>query len=336
LIIAAVSLGQANFDVQGPVCTGTPPSPCGASGDAEGISWNGNMGQYNGTVLHPCFDTASGAGMPVSGPQYLRVICANTGNGLIPQGGPIPAGYGSQDVYVPIPAGATLVSFSWDFYENDFGGGTFNDACSIDVIGACGGASLAQYVYADGYTAYVGMTSAGCEPGVAVEIAPAGPQVVSNAVLPAGSLYLRLRAANGGDNGYNGTLAVDNVTFGFGAVPCSLNFTSPNGPGSIKVDHTPCPQLAGAVYFMAFTFAPGAYPNGWWFGLDISLVDLINWYNMGYPFTGSLDGTGAASFGPTGPGFLPSGFQFWSVSTQWAPGFANFLLAYPPKTYTIP
>ena len=46
--------------------------------------------------------------MPVSGPQYLRVICANTGNGLIPQGGPIPAGYGSQDVYVPIPAGAVM------------------------------------------------------------------------------------------------------------------------------------------------------------------------------------------------------------------------------------
>src|SRR5262249_50687120 len=117
-------------------------------------------------------------------------------------------------------------------------------------------------------------------------------------------------------------------------VPCNLSFSSPLGPGSIKMDHTSCAQLAGASYFTVFTFAAGSYPNGWWFGLDISFTDLYNFYKLGYPFTGSLARTGAASFGPVSA--LPSGLTFWSLSTQWSPGFSTFILKYAPKIYTIP
>lgn len=118
--------------------------------------------------------------------------------------------------------------------------------------------------------------------------------------------------------------------------PCALVFTSPNGPGSIQMDHTACGPVAGAAYFVSFTFAPGLYPAGWFFGLDISIPNLLGWFYSGYPFVGPLGAAGDASFGPTPGGFLPSGFQFWAVSTIWAPGYTQFLLAYAPKTYTIP
>src|SRR5436853_7803710 len=104
--VAATSLAQVNFDIQTPSCTYAPPSPCGAFGDPEGISWNGNSAAASATLWPntPTVDTVSGAGMPVSGPKFLRCPGAHpSASGTIPVGGPLPAGYDSSDVYIALP-----------------------------------------------------------------------------------------------------------------------------------------------------------------------------------------------------------------------------------------
>jgi hypothetical protein len=126
-----------------------------------------------------------------------------------------------------------------------------------------------------------------------------------------------------------------NVVGGGGPIPCTTSFSSPAGAGSVTVTNNACAALAGASYFWAFSFAQGTTPNGNWHGLDIGLAQLVQWYVSGYPFIGTLDGSGASSFG-VGAGSLPSGLPIWQVTTTWAPGFTNFLLAYPTTSYVIP
>jgi hypothetical protein len=49
---------------------------------------------------------------------------------------------------------------------------------------------------------------------------------------------------------------------------------------------------------------PGAYPNGWLFGVDISYADLAVQLSAGFPFSGPLGASGSFSLGPI-PGVPP-------------------------------
>jgi|SRR5687767_13832447 len=128
----------------------------------------------------------------------------------------------------------------------------------------------------------------------------------------------------------------EDYTGNAGAPECLLVFSSPNGPGSIQVENITCPSQANNSFIMGVTLAAGVYPNGWFFGLDVTWSDLVNQYNTGFPFSGTLDANGYSNFGPTGPGALPSGLQIWAVTAQWTPGFGVSTGARPPVTYTIP
>jgi hypothetical protein len=119
-----------------------------------------------------------------------------------------------------------------------------------------------------------------------------------------------------------------------GIPPCALLFTSPFGPGSIQMDNTPCAVVAGAAYLNAIALVQGSTPGGWFFGLDIGLNDLVNELQSGYPFSGSLDGSGSSTF--VLPGGAPSGLQLWAVSAQFTPGFGAYLMNRGVVTYTIP
>jgi hypothetical protein len=81
------------------------------------------------------------------------------------------------------------------------------------------------------------------------------------------------------------------------------------GPGTIGFALTGGPSYG--TYYLAISFAAGNFPNGWLYGIDILLPDLVGQINAGYPFVGGLDFCGGTVFGPvTG---LPSGFAIWSV-----------------------
>jgi hypothetical protein len=114
---------------------------------------------------------------------------------------------------------------------------------------------------------------------------------------------------------------------------CPLVFSSPFGPGSLQMDNAPCAGVAGQIYFTAITLAPGNFPNGWYFGLDIPLPELVNQFVTGYPFVGTLDAAGASTFGPIVG--VPSGLQLWAVTAHYSPAFAT-LGSRVPVTYLVP
>jgi hypothetical protein len=88
-----------------------------------------------------------------------------------------------------------------------------------------------------------------------------------------------------------------------------LAWSSPLGPGSLQAQVT---GPLGGTYFVAVTLVPGAFPNGWLFGLDISYPDLAYQLGAGFPFTGALDACGSATIGPFQG--LPSGLTIFALA----------------------
>jgi hypothetical protein len=339
-LLTAVALGQATFDLQGPMCGPAFPVGCGAFGDPEGCAWNGVVAApaVFGATCDGFFNTL---GLPCGGPQYARIPAANVG-GVISlglPGGPAPETgvVVSDQLYIPIPPGATTVSFCWDFYNEEVFAPlpTYNDGMSVDVVGPLCGPALANIVYADCATPVLaGFDAGACGVGATLQVAPAGPQMVIGAALPAGGVYLRVTVWNDEDDLFDSHGVIDEVTFGFGVPACVLLFTSPGGPGTLAVANTPCPAVPGASYITAVTLAAGAYPAGWFFGVDIAWVDLAGQVTAGPPFSGALDAAGSSFFGPI-PG-VPGALTLYAVTAHLTPGFGLIIGSRPPVTYTTP
>lgn len=322
ILTAAVVFGQAGFESATTFCSAaTFPTPCGTAGDAEGVSMTVNASGYVSVD-----NVANGAGFPAEGSNYGRIRGA----------GPAGGGGTGNVMYIPIPVGATSVAFYWDFYNAEGNSATWTDGMEIDVIGVCGGPQLASLVFVNtvSWTGGAGVDGSGCA-SFYPETAPDGPNTFQGA-LPVGGAYLRVSVWNGGDNAFASDGVIDGVCFDCTLPPpdCILYFSSPVGPGSLMIENTPCAARAGNFYLFAVTFAAGAFPNGWWFGLDIPFADLVAQYVAGFPFAGALDGLGASSLGPIGG--LPSGFQIWAVTVQFTPGFGVVTEARAPQTYVIP
>lgn len=345
VLLMSVSVGVLgqDFELQAPACTYAFPTPCGALGDLEGVSWNAST-PAGTPAFGATVSAANGLGMPAFGLQFLRVQCAAAPTGVIPALGPIPPAMVPNEVYVPVVPGAAWVTLAWDFYSAEGAAATtFNDAGEIDVIGACGGAALASLLWVDTNTpSFPVVDPPPCgvvffsPAGSTYEVLPAGPQYLVG-VLPPGAVYLRLRAANSSDNSFPSHLVVDDIAFGFGPpppVPCSLLFTSPLGPASVQMTNTACAASVGLSYFTVIDLTGGLYPNGWWFGLDIGFNDLIGQYNFGFPFTGSFDPFG----GSITPVFTPapSGLTLYAVTTEWGPGFTGLARSRAAVVYVIP
>lgn len=89
----------------------------------------------------------------------------------------------------------------------------------------------------------------------------------------------------------------------------NLSITN-SGPGTIGYQIVGGPPSGTA--FTAITLNAGAFPNGWFFGIDIPLQELAIEINFGFPFSVALDTCGNATVGPFGG--VPSGLTVYAVS----------------------
>ncbi|MCA8977503.1 MAG: hypothetical protein KDC98_22460 [Planctomycetes bacterium] len=109
-------------------------------------------------------------------------------------------------------------------------------------------------------------------------------------------------------------------------------------PGAFAVTLRPGPQpglmqlrrrrgIPGDVCFTAVTVIPGAFPNGWFFGLDPRPGDLLAQFASGHPaFLGVFDGDGRHDFAIAG---LPLGLALQAVAIELDPSLRHWQVAAP-------
>jgi hypothetical protein len=111
----------------------------------------------------------------------------------------------------------------------------------------------------------------------------------------------------------------------------TLAFQS-NGPGTLGYAITNAP--ASGYSFTAFTPNQGAFPYGWFGGIDVSVPEILGQWTTGYPFVAPVNACGAATHGPFGG--LPGGFTIYAVSYGFASGSTVPSRATGPVSATVP
>lgn len=133
--------------------------------------------------------------------------------------------------------------------------------------------------------------------------------------------------------GFAGAAGSYSLSFSAGGpAPMSLAFFN-NGPGTIgyAVSNGPASGLA----FTALTLAGGAYPNGWFYGIDIAVPDLLSQWSLGFPFVTAL---GAACTTTTiGPfSGVPTGLTLFGVTVAVSSPGSTVASVSAPATATVP
>ena len=95
-----------------------------------------------------------------------------------------------------------------------------------------------------------------------------------------------------------------------------------------------CNGPPNGTYYLFATLLPGAFPNGWFYGVDIPLQEVVNQVNAGYPFTGGLGAGGGATIGPFAG--LPPGLVLYTVALGFTGGLGVPSANTPAMSYTIP
>jgi hypothetical protein len=111
---------------------------------------------------------------------------------------------------------------------------------------------------------------------------------------------------------------------------CRLEFTCPTGPGSITVRNSGC--TPNGTYVTAITLNQGAFPNGPFFGIGMTLAEVVSFLSLGPPFFGPFNANGESVF--TFPAGVPPGITLYAVTVD-----ANLVLLVPislalPVTFT--
>jgi hypothetical protein len=99
-------------------------------------------------------------------------------------------------------------------------------------------------------------------------------------------------------------------------VPCfKFDITQPGGPGNsvIVADTGGTP---GNTFVNVITLAAGSFPNGWLYGVDISIPELTSALNSGPPFVGTLDFAGNFILPPIPVGGLPVPINVYYVGIE--------------------
>jgi hypothetical protein len=112
-----------------------------------------------------------------------------------------------------------------------------------------------------------------------------------------------------------------------------LGYASPAGAGSIAYSITG--GLPNGIYLNVATFNQGSFPNGAFYGVDVTLQDLLQLIAAGYPFLGTLDACGASVFSYVLDPAL-SGLTVYSVAVATDATATLGPFSTPPVAYTIP
>ena len=146
------------------------------------------------------------------------------------------------------------------------------------------------------------------------------PSVTFNAT--AGATYsLRVGGWNSGDQGdFHVTVRPE----------FTLLIDSPNGPGTIRIANRA--GAPGAVYYTALTLTNDGFPNGWFYGVSPSLLELVLQLTASAPFVGILDASGDSTFN-FGPGLPP--LTIYGVTVQFG-ATTGFDGNTAPVVHTIP
>ena len=295
--VASLASAQAFFECQ-------TVGALSATPDCEGLTGTSASVSATGTCA-----------LPTEGLQFASILAATQ---LSSVGGftivrPLIAGSG--EIVVPLPTGTTNVALDYSWFNSEGSTTQWVDGFDISV---CNSLGARLQLLANGDTTTI--PASGCSAVVNLSVA--------TTPTPVGA-YLSLVSYNGGDNNFGSTLHVDNVNLTY-PIPFTMAFSSPLGPGSIQMDLGD--GAPGGVYFAAVTLVQGSFPNGPFYGVDISLFDIYVLLQAGAPFFGVLDGSGAYQFGP---------FQFGLTGlTLYGVALDNILVSNPkvsaPVAYTIP
>jgi hypothetical protein len=142
------------------------------------------------------------------------------------------------------------------------------------------------------------------------DVCIAGPHLGAAVTFQAtvGSAYRISVGANGvGSGTFELSIALGSamsLTF-FGGGTGSLGWFVAEGP-------------ANGIAFVAITLNPGQFPFGWFLGIDIGWLELLNELSSGWPFVLALQPCGSAQVGPFVG--LPTGLQAYGVAVGLPPG----------------
>lgn len=137
----------------------------------------------------------------------------------------------------------------------------------------------------------------------------------------------------GGFDGEVGSFVL-NIQCGAGTppnAPLNLVFTN-SGPGSLGYTLTGGPP--NGIGFVGITPTQGAFPNGAFFGIDLSGAELATEIATGFPFLSTLSPCGSVSAGPYFG--LPSGFTIYAVALAAPAGYTYPTQVGVATTATVP
>jgi hypothetical protein len=129
--------------------------------------------------------------------------------------------------------------------------------------------------------------------------------------------------------GYNGGVGTFDllVTAGGGMV------LTINTPAASCIGYTVTGGPQNGAAFTAITLTAGAYPNDWFYGIQITLQDLANEINTGFPFVTGLSSCGSGTVGPFCG--APAGLTIYGVSLGVPSGSSWPTVNSPPATGTV-
>ena len=164
-------------------------------------------------------------------------------------------------------------------------------------------------VYLDNMTTPVLTVPYNMSTGGNYVLAPGGP-IGGLSLLPGGTAWVGFTAATGGASEIYDILSWSYEP----GILLSLGYD----PQTFVISLQDVGGDPGDFCFNAITLNGGAFPNGWWYGIDIGVIEMAQEFNLGAPFLTAFDANGQYSF--LLPGVPPLGVTFYAVALAITPG----------------